>query len=384
MEKRSRWSWYVLGGVVILLLVLLGRFTLFGYIWHQVGDTQIAVQLQQNRVTAIVPPGIYSDTSVWADIVDVNVNQIQWCAIDPEVLTKDSQRIGAVVCGTVQRPSLSQADMYKQGWSSFKVYYTDDRNLAGQYHYESDPNDPLNQIVIVDHAGLMQTLAQQAMKVCIGDRTFSQAVIGSARDEVRVCVDDEISKLTEGYGGIAVQNVTVPNILLEQEVQASLDAITKARFDQQVAEQGKLTAAAEADKQLAVQSGEIRVQQGKIQEQARQDAITAELQATALLAQQEVIKQTNANDLLAAELQIEVNQKKAEAAKLLAQASNADKLYYASILSEHPEYAYLLAIQAVVPAWSSVDKVIVPEGTNPLTIISPWGNNIPFAINQPE
>lgn len=379
-NKSKRWVVYTLVGGIILILVLLGRFTLFGYIWHQVEDTEIAVQLRQNRVVNVVPPGIYTDTGLWADIVDINVAQIQWCAVDPEVITKDSQRIGLVVCGTVQRPGLAEAERYLTGWSSFKIYYTQDLNLAGKYHYVSNPNNSTEQIVVVDQAGLLQTLAQQAMKVCIGDRTFSQAVIGSARDEVRQCIDDEVSSLAAGYGGLSIENVTVPNVILTPEVQASLDAITKARFDQAVAEQSALTAAAQADEQLAIQSGAIRVEQGRVQEQARQDAITADLQAQALLAQQDVIRQQNANNLLAAELELEVNKKQSEAALYLAQAENADKLYFAELLAANPDYARLLMVESIVPAWSATDKVIIPAGTDPLTIISPWGSGTPVVV----
>ena len=53
-NKTNRWVVFGLLGGVILILVLMGRFTLFGYIWHQVQDTQIAIQLKQNRVVNVV------------------------------------------------------------------------------------------------------------------------------------------------------------------------------------------------------------------------------------------------------------------------------------------------------------------------------------------
>jgi hypothetical protein len=289
--------------------------------------------------------------------------------VDPEVITNDSQRIGLVVCGTVQRPGLGEADLYLSGWSSFKPYYVNDLSLAGKFHYENNPSNANEQIVVVDQAGLMQTLAQQAMKVCVGDRGFEEAVIGSARDELRKCIDDQISPLAAGYGGLTVDNVTVPNVILSPGVQASLDAITQSRFAQALAEQEKLTAITQADAVLAQEQGKIRVSQGTIQEQARQDAITAELQAQALFAQQQVISQQNANDLLDAELQLEVNSARFSAAEEAAKADNADKLYVAEILQRNPNYAYWLALQAIAPSWTNVDKVYIPSGTNPLTIL---------------
>lgn len=39
----------------------------------------------------------------------------------------------------------------------------------------------------------VQDLARQAMKVCVGDRTFDDNIIGTARDALRACIDDELS-----------------------------------------------------------------------------------------------------------------------------------------------------------------------------------------------
>lgn len=354
----------------LAILVLVGSgFALLGYAWENVGDTYIAVQLFQNKPWNIVGSGVYTDLRPWAHLERINIAQLQWCAVDPEVITNDSQRIGLVVCGTVQRPGLGQSDEYLKNWSSYKPYYVNDLSLAGKFRYEKSTTNTNEQIVVVDQAGLMQTLAQQAMKVCVGDRGFEEAVIGSARDELRKCIDDQISPLATGYGGLTVDNVTVPNVILSPEVQASLDAITQSRFAQALAEQQKLTVITEADANLAEEQGRIRVSQGTIQEQARQDAITAELQALALLAEQQVISQQNANNLLDAQLQVEVNTARYQASQEAAKADNADKLYIATILQNNPNYAYWLALQVIAPSWTDVDKVYIPSGTNPLTIL---------------
>ncbi len=364
----KRWVVFVAVALVVLILVVSG-FAILGYAWENVGDTYIAVQLFQNKPWNVVGSGVYTDLRPWAMIERINVAQLQWCSVDPEVITNDSQRIGLVVCGTVQRPSLGQADVYLKGWSSYKPYYVNDLALAGKYHYVTNPNNANEQMVVVDQAGLMQTLAQQAMKVCVGDRGFAEAVIGSARDTLRKCIDDQVSPLAAGYGSLIVDNVTVPNVILSTEVQASLDAITQSRFAQSLAEQQKSTAQTQADAKLAEEQGKIRVSQGTVQEQARQDAITAELQAQALAAKQQVIQQQNANDLLDAKLQLDVNTAKFRAAEEAAKAANADKLYVATILQNNPNYAYWLALQAIAPTWTNVDKVYIPAGTNPLTIM---------------
>ena len=365
---NRRWVIYFFAGVLVVALVASG-FALLGYAWENVGDTYLGVQLFQNKPWSVVGSGVYTDLRPWASLERINIAQLQWCSVDPEVITKDSQRIGLVVCGTVQRPSLGQADAYLKGWSSYKPYYVNDLALAGKYHYTTNPNNANEQIVVVEQAGLMQTLAQQAMKVCVGDRPFEEAVIGSARDELRKCIDDQVSPLASGYGSLIVDNVTVPNVILSAGVQASLDAITQSRFAQALAEQQKSTAITQAEAKLAEEQGKIRVSQGTIQEQARQDAITAELQAQALSAKQQVISQQNANDLLDAQLQLDVNTARYRAAEEAAKADNADKLYLASILQNNPNYAYWLALQAIAPTWTNVDKVYIPAGSNPLTVL---------------
>ncbi len=48
--------------------------------------------------------------------------------------------------------------------------------------------------------------------MCVGDLQFSEAVVGSARDVLRECIDSELDKLAKGYG-LEVRNVVVPNIM---------------------------------------------------------------------------------------------------------------------------------------------------------------------------
>ena len=59
---------------------------------------------------------------------------------------------------------------------------------------------------------------------CVGDKKFDEAVIGSGRDDLRACIDDELSGLAEPLG-LEVRNVAVPQITISPEVQAGLDAI---------------------------------------------------------------------------------------------------------------------------------------------------------------
>lgn len=385
-----KWVLWLAVFVVLLLAVgIVGRYTFLGYYWRSIGDQSIGVETIAGNVTRVLPPGIHSEGTLWADLHEVDVSQLPWCSVDPEVLTKDSQRLGFVVCGTVQRPGLSDlvGDKSKttyyqfnggQYWVGYKTYYLKNDMLAGKYHTETNPSNKNEQLYIIDRAGLMQQLAQQAMKSCVGDRTFEEAVVGSNRDDLRACIDSSISTLATNYGGLKVENVVVPNIIIGGEVAAKLDAITTAKFDTQLSQQNKELALAEGERLLAVEQASIRVEKGSEQETAIQEAITLGLQAEAEKARQALIEAQMANELLKADLQIEVSQTELEAAKLKVQNTHAWDITLANLLAENPSYTEYLMLQLATGAWDELDKVVVPIGSDPYTIINPWGNVTPL------
>lgn len=344
---------------LIFLLFIVHAFT--GYWFEGVGSKEVGIQMHASQPYKVVGPGVYSDFQPFASLQKINVSEIPFTVDDPEVLTKDSQRIGVAVQGTVRRPGLDHADLLMSNWSRYSLYYTSDDDLAGVDPGQKGKDDK-------GKPGLMDNLGNQAVKVCVGDLTFANAVIGSARDTLRECVERELNTLAEGYG-LKVSNIVVPNVTLSQAVQGSLDAITKARFDQQVAEQQSQTAKAQADQQLAVAAGQIRVEQGKIQEQARQDALTADLNQKTLAAQRAVIEQQKANDLYGAQQDQAIQAAKAAAAAEAAKATRADEAALAAIYQQNPAYANQKAVESQSAAWKNTDKVIVPAGTNPNLII---------------
>lgn len=353
-----------LGGVVLgvgaLLLVgfLISR-ALFGYFWHDVAANEIAIQFRKSQITNVVGPGNYNDTNWWADITNIKIEGVPWCAQDDEVITKDKQRVGVKACGTVHRPGLEQADVYRNLWSQYRTIYTSDDALVGS----ADGTTP----------GLMTNMGQQAMKVCVGDRNFDEAVVGAARDGLRECIDSEVDKLAKNYG-LRVENLTVPNVIIGPSVQTLLDQITDAKYQTKLAEEAALKAKADADRQLAEQQGEIRVEQGRIQETERQQAITAGLQKERLVAQQSVIEAQKANDLQTAQLQLAVEQAELEVAKTAAQAEIAGQMALATLFQQNPIYAEYMAHLASTQAWGKLDKVIVPAGTSVDSILSPDGS----------
>ena len=388
MDNRQ-WTW---GVVIVLIIFVLGaaaKFTIFGYILHGVDQGEIAVQLRQNKVIGLQGPGVYHDSDWFASIENIDVRVLRWCAFDSEVLTKGEnssvgQRVGIVVCGTVQRPGYDKRAYYladeAKAWNDFKQYYTDNLYLVGKFtEATNEAGDP---VVAVSRVGLMQNLAQQAMKVCVGDSTFSEAVVGSKRDTLATCIQEEVSGRADKFGGLVVSNVTVPNVVLTPEARALVDLITASQMQTDKAAQDAKLALAQGTQQLAQEQATIRVEQGKIQETARQKAITAALDVARLEAERAVIEATASNNLLTAERALSVNQALFEANMLKAKADRADDMYYAGILRDSPAYTNWLIAQVWSLAIKDTDKII-PVGSNPYTIINPWPDGSPsFVLPQ--
>ena len=368
MNRSYTWL-AILGALVIVAAIVL---SLFGYVAHSVQPNEIAVRLRSSRIISIEGPGIYHDLNLFADIVDVKIEGVPFCAEDPEVLTRDQQRIGLRVCGTVHRPGLEKADQYVQFWSQYRTFYLSDAALVGE-----EVRD------VGFRNGLMQELGPQAMKVCVGDKTFTESVVGSARDVLRNCIDEEMSKLATNYGGLSIQNVIVPNIILGEEVQVLLDAITKAKFETDLAIQAAVKAKADADRTLAEEQGKIRVEQGKIQEEQRQKALTAELERKALEAQMQVIVAEKANELRAIQLSQEIAEGELQLKITLAKADLAKVAAEAQILTDNPAYWELRIAQMWADAWKNATKIVVPAGTDPMTVIDPDGQT-PVVIPPPD
>ena len=230
-------------------------------------------------------------------------------------------------------------------------------------------------------------LTRQSMKVCVGERIFDEAIIGSARDDLRQCIDDELSKLAANFG-LDIQNVVVPEVILSPEVQSALDEIVQSRLRTEKAAQDKLRADAEASAEQARQEGEIRVQQSRIQEESKQQTTLAQLEREKIQAQKAVIEAERANelarveaeraiieaqkanDLLAAQQDLAINEALSKAAVEKAKADLAPQLTLAEIYADHPGFLDLQIVQANANAIKATDKIIfTPEGTSPNLVI---------------
>ncbi len=354
---------------IILVLSFAGQFF---YILESVEEQEVGIQFRNNRIYQVVGSGVYSDVGLFVSLETISAQAIPFTVRDEEIITRDKQRIGLVVSGDIFRPSLAQADLIRDNWSRYRGIYREDMLASAR----------------------VQDLTRQSMKVCVGDRTFDNNIIGTSRDELRSCIDEELNSLVADIG-LRVENLVVPEVILSPEVQVALDAIVQSRLETEKAAQDELKADAEAAAEQARQEGEIRVEQSRIQEQTRQQIILAQLEQERLQAQLVVIEATQANSLaeiakdqaillatkenerLQAEEDLRIAQILAEVALVEAQANTALQQALALIYEDNPEYVRLLLVQANANALNDTDKIIfTPEGTVP-TLVLPGPGIVP-------
>lgn len=313
-----------------VILVLIGLAVMwaisgqFFYFLARVNADEVGLRMRGGRIVDVVPPGIYNDVGLFVDLEKYSTQAYQFSALDPEVITEDNQRIGVTVSGSVLRPSLTSQTPAEiiQRWTQYRSIFTSDQALQK----------------------VAEDLSFQSMKVCVGDRPFNESILGTNRDELRNCIDDELNKLLIPYG-LSVANVTVPNVTLSDEVKGILDAITKSRLETEKARQDKLKADAEGLARRAQQEAEIRVQQATAQETARQQAILASLEVERLTAERDRIEASKSNDLLSAQKDLEINRALADAALERARADLANEFARAELFANNASYVnYQMAI----------------------------------------
>lgn len=110
--------------------------------------------------------------------------------------------------GSVFRPDWVDAARVKSLWTQYRTVFLSDEALQR----------------------VMSDLSLQAMKVCVGDKVFADAMVGSDRDALWSCIDEQLDRLVDPYG-LRVANVVVPGVDLSPEVQAKLDLITQSCLD---------------------------------------------------------------------------------------------------------------------------------------------------------
>jgi hypothetical protein len=330
---------------VLVAILLIAGLRPFWY-FEVIENDEIGVAIEAGQVVTIKQPGIAYDFGLFVRLAKIKTSAVALVVDDPELITSDKQRIGLQVTADVFRPR--ETDIVIANYGRYKGIYSDDDDLQQR----------------------MTAFTLQAMKVCVGDKKFDEAVIGSGRDDLRACVDNELSALAEPLG-LEVRNVAVPQVTISPEVQAALDSIVQSRLATEKAKQDAQKAEQEAIAQQAVEEGRIRVEQSKLQEEARQQVTLQELKKQQLEAQLEVIEQETINALA----QLDLTKAQQQVAEEQALVDIAKELALAKLYAENPAYVALQIALANASAIKVTDKLIfTPDGTFPNLIFT--NNNV--------
>lgn len=404
----------VAGGCGIAIIVfLIFAFTLgqsiFGYWFVNIDSTEIGIPTKfgavikeldsngnpikdENGVEKMVVfgPGQYTDIlNFGADVTEINISGIQFSVTDPQVALAGpeqkniQQTIGVTVAGTVFRPGITP------------------RGVDDPKTEEDESIPAMNQILWRDNRALytnddvlqakISELAKQAMKVCVGPRTLAAATVGSDRNDLAFCIDQQLTDLAKAFA-LDIKSVTVPDVILPPEVEESIVNISKANQDAQLAVAGATLAYAQGQQQQAQIVNQVQVtaaaQQAQIQAQSTQSAAK----------EQAIQAQINVNSAQAtldgAQLQYQKIQAqlKLEIAQLNAQSENAQIERLAYIYQQNPQYAAVIIQTAFAEGLKSVSKVFyIPTDTKSLnviggvngTLVNQDGNAVPIVPLQP-
>ncbi len=334
--------WLIWTVLAIIGLAILGSVVRSFWYFEVINNDEVGIAIEAGQIAGIKQPGIAYDFGLFVELVKVRTSAVAITVDDPELITSDKQRIGLEVTADVFRPR--EADIVTSNYARYRGIYTDDAALQQR----------------------MTAFTLQAMKVCVGDKKFDEAVIGSGRDALRSCIDDEMSALAEPLG-LEVRNVAVPQVTISPEVQSALDAIVQSRLATEKAKQDVEKAKQESLAQQAVEEGRIRVEQSKLQEEARQQVTLQELKKQQLEAELDVIEQEKIN----AESQLALTQAQQKIADEQAQVDLAKEIALAQLYAENPIYVALQIALANAQAIKDTDKLIfTPEGVFPNLIFN--------------
>jgi hypothetical protein len=327
--------------IAVILIFFLASVSRSFWYFEVVENDEVGVTIEAGQIQGVVQPGIAYDFGLFVDLVKITTSAVAITVDDPELITIDKQRIGLEVTADVFRPR--EADVVISNYSRYRNIYLSDESLQQR----------------------MTAFTLQAMKVCVGDKKFDEAVIGSGRDDLRACIDDELSALALPIG-LEVRNVAVPQITISPEVQAGLDAIVQSRLATEKAKQDAEKAKQESAALQAVEEGRIRVEQSRLQEEARQQITLQELKQEQLVAQLKVIEQQTIN----AQKQLELTEAQQAIADEQAKVDIAKELALAQMYATYPEYVTLQIALANASAIKQTDKfVYTPSGVFPNLIL---------------
>lgn len=176
--------------IIVLACVALLFFSSGSYFNEEIKPYEIGVQTQSGMVKAVVGPGTYSDIGWDVGIEHISCEAIPFAVEDPEVITKDRQRIAITVGGDLFRSC--DKEFIKETWPIYQQRYLKDDAL-------------LNRI---------QDITLQAMKSCVDDYD-SDVILTSADTGLEICIDNQINALAEPHG-LRIENLRIQEIAASQ------------------------------------------------------------------------------------------------------------------------------------------------------------------------
>jgi hypothetical protein len=347
--------WLIWTVLAVVGLAILGTVIRSFWYFEVINNDEVGITIEAGQITGVKQPGIAYDLGLFVELVKIKTSAVAITVDDPELITSDKQRIGLEVTADVFRPR--ERDIVTSNYARYRGIYTDDTALQQR----------------------MTAFTLQAMKVCVGDKKFDEAVIGSGRDDLRSCIDEELSGLAEPLG-LEVRNVAVPQVTISPEVQAALDAIVQSRLATEKAKQDVEKAKQQSLAEQAVEEGRIRVEQSRLQEEARQQVTLQELKQQQLEAELSVIEQEKINT----DAQLALTQAQQKVAEEQAKVDLAKEIALANLYAQNPLYVTLQIALANAQAIKDSDKLIfTPDGVFPNLIFNNGGTLPTFDVNNP-
>lgn len=360
--------------ILVAILLFLGWKSFFGYWNEEIKSGEQGMQLKRNVPYQAVQEGVYTDTTLFADMAKWSVTPRHVCYTNDEVaLSGLEQFIGATVCANVRNPEITEYDIIGN-WSTCSMRWVDFDNVTGK-----QMSDDKTTYILTSNTPAGSVLGQ-ALKECAGSRTLLQSAVGSNRGDLAQCVSERSKEMMyNDYCGVRMDSVVIPDITVPDEIKTSITNFGISQSQTLLLNQQAKEEEARGVKALAVETAKTKVEQGKLQEEARQRQNTLIEEAKAEEARKALINAQTSNLLLQANQRLEVAKIERAAADEAARSKTASDLAFAQICQKYPEYCKYLADLAAYQAFGQTDKVYVDGNFDPRL----WLQNAPSMTTEP-
>lgn len=231
--------------IVLLVFMTIMGMSLSGcYINEEVKPSQMAVQLDSNRVVNVVGPGIYSDWGFFADLQQIDIGTITFSIDDPEVMTQDNQAVAVKMTIQAQRNN-------------------DKESMIGMI---------TNWASLIDNNNMASTIsatAREGMKN--GVRSFTLNKLLDDRNGLSTAIREQLEKDTEKYS-VKIINVTIENIGVNPDYMKILNdkALVRAETEKELQRQELIKQKANNDI-LQAQNDKVVLEQELLKQKAQTD-----------------------------------------------------------------------------------------------------------------